>query len=549
MAVSQYNDGLSGGPPRFFTVEEPEAGILIVGTCVRGISRSTDGGATWQPVDGLDHISINTFATDETDGVLAATSGGLYRSNDHGASWRQIDDDPIYATVASGTDRPSNLTTVRLLKLNDGRVLAGTDGAGIWARTNGEWATLGADCTTVYSLAETSSGAILAGTSSDGMLRSDNGSATWVPSSHGLPDVCVHCLLVLDDGATLLAGTGLGVSRSTDDGRTWGPYAEELYGYRIFSLRQLSDGSIAAGSYTHLWIGADDSWRQVDPGLTTDEAWSIQFQDNTIYAGTKAGVLRSRDHGKTFENVAPGSVVYTLALTSTKDILAGGDGGVRISPDWTSVGDLGRRAWALFEIAPDHLLAGTLTEGLYQYQHGTWGPLPGGPLHWQIYQVIRSTTGRLLAGTGAIIDGRKVGSVFTSDDDGQSWAETLSGRSYYRLTQTSDGTIYAGGRRSFISASTDDGDTWELRPLPLGQEGKMYSLVADSNDRLFLGSGGLLLRSDDAAQTWIILDAGIDGVSVYDLREGPDGLLAAATSAGIFTSTDGGDTWDASELH
>ena len=101
----------------------------------------------------------------------------------------------------------------------------------------------------------------------------------------------------------------------------------------------------------------------------------------------------------------------------------------------------------------------------------------------------------------------------------------------------------------FVTLSKDDGDTWELRPLPLGQEGKMYSLVADSNDRLFLGSGGLLLRSDDAAQTWIILDAGIDGVSVYDLREGPDGLLAAATSAGIFTSTDGGDTWDASELH
>ena len=137
----------------------------------------------------------------------------------------------------------------------------------------------------------------------------------------------------------------------------------------------------------------------------------------------------------------------------------------------------------------------------------------------------------------------------TSDDDGQTWTGTLAGRNYYALTQTSDGTIYAGGRRCYISASTDDGDTWDVRPPPFGREAKMYSLYADSEDRIYLGAGGQLLRSDDAAHTWTILDDEIDGISFYAIREGPDSILAAATSCGVYTSADGGETWRAGTLH
>ena len=76
MATSQHNDGLSGGPPRYFTIEEPEPGVLLVGTCVRGIARSADNAETWEAIEGLDHISVNTLRRrDFRDEVLAATSG------------------------------------------------------------------------------------------------------------------------------------------------------------------------------------------------------------------------------------------------------------------------------------------------------------------------------------------------------------------------------------------------------------------------------------------------------------------------------------------
>ena len=558
---SQHNDGLSGGPPRFFAIEEPQPGVLLVGTCVRGIARSEDNGETWKPIEGLDHISINTIATAAGGEVLAATSGGLYRSGDQGRSWDQLDDEPTYATTPSGPDRPDELRTFRLLELRDGRTLAGTDGSGVWARRNhAAWAPLGAADAIVHSLAETPSGAILAGTHGDGVLRSDDGGATWEPSSGDLPDASVHSLAVLADGS-ILAGTGQGLSRSLDDGRTWQPHAAELDSHRIFCVRQLDDGRVMAGSYAHLWIGSatgagdsaaesgqNDAWRLVDPDLTPDETWAIHFCDDTVYAGAKAGVLRSQDQGRSFRNVAPGSVAFAFVRTAAGDLLAGGDRGVRISPDWEPVGVLHPRAFALLEVGPDHLLAGTLSEGLMEYRDGTWSPVADGPPQRQVYELLRSSSGRLLAGTGDVIGGVKVGGVFTSDDDGQTWTETLAGRSYYALTQTSDGTIYAGGRRCYISASTDDGDTWDVRPPPFGREAKMYSLYADSEDRIYLGAGGQLLRSDDAAHTWTILDDEIDGISFYAIREGPDSILAAATSCGVYTSANRGDTWRAGTL-
>ncbi|MYE64477.1 MAG: hypothetical protein F4231_00950 [Acidimicrobiaceae bacterium] len=548
MAASQHNDGLSGGPPRYFAVAEPVPGVLLVGTCVRGISRSADNGRTWKPIDGLDHISINTFAPAAGDGILAATSGGLFRSDDHGQSWHQLDEKPIYATVADGPDRPNGLRTFRHIELRDGRVVAGTDGSGVWVRDNRSgWAPLGAAGTMVNSLAETSSGAILAGTHGDGVLRSDDGGARWDPSSDHLGDSSVHALAVLDDGS-VLAGTGQGLARSLDDGRTWQRIADELDTHRIFSVLQLDDGRIMAGSYAHLWIGDGDAWRLVDPGLTPDEAWAVHFHRDAVYAGAKAGLLRSDDQGHTFRNVAPGSVVYGFASNIVGELLAGGDWGVRTGPDWEPVGELGPRAFAVFALGPEHLLAGTLSEGLMEYRDGAWSPVQGGPPHRQVYQIVRSASGRLLACTGDVIDGAKVGGVFTSGDGGRTWTETLSGRSYYSLTQTSDGTIYAGGRRCYISASTDDGDTWDPRPLPLGREAKMYSLYTDRGDRLFLGAGGQLLRSLDGARTWTVLDDGIDGVSFYDIREGPGSILAGATTSGVYTSADGGDTWQAGSL-
>ena len=60
--VQQHNDGMSGGPPRFFAFVQLPSGTVVVGSCTRGMSRSTDSGRTWTPVEDLAHVSQNGFA-------------------------------------------------------------------------------------------------------------------------------------------------------------------------------------------------------------------------------------------------------------------------------------------------------------------------------------------------------------------------------------------------------------------------------------------------------------------------------------------------------
>jgi photosystem II stability/assembly factor-like uncharacterized protein len=545
---SRHNDAMSGGPPRFFSFVQLPSGTVVVGSCTRGMSRSVDEGKTWTPIDALSEVSENGFAVAPDSAVLVATSGGLARSTDDAVSWEFLDDEPVYATLPDGADRPDIGTVYRLHELPDGRRLAGTDGHGVWIRDGGEWMPSGLDGMIVYSLADTLSGALLAGTRGDFIWRSEDDGATWLDASKGLPDSYVHCLHVRDDGS-VLAATGVGVARSDDDGKTWTPCAEPLEGNRIFSLTSLDNGQMLAGGYTQVWLGSGESWEVVDPGLTPDEAWAVYFVDgDRVLAGTKAGILESHDRGSTWTSIGESSSIFSFLTTSDGTLLAGGDRGVLHAPDWEPYPGFGKRAYSLIESEPGVLLVGTLTDGLYRHDATGFSRVAGGPHHRQIFRMITTRAGSMIACTGAIIDGVKTGGIFVSHDRGASWSLAWEGENVYCVVELSDGTLFAGARRCLVLESTDDGMTWSRCPRVVEHSAKTYSLNVDRHDRLYLGGGSQLLRSADRARTWTVLDDGLDGMSIYDMQEGPDGTLVVATSAGMYVSTDGGDSWRAGRI-
>ncbi|HEY5875744.1 MAG TPA: hypothetical protein VIT64_10595, partial [Ilumatobacteraceae bacterium] len=168
-----------------------------------------------------------------------------------------------------------------------------------------------------------------------------------------------------------------------------------------------------------------------------------------------------------------------------------------------------------------------------------------GPHHQQIFHMIETQSGSLIACTGAVIDGIKTGGIFVSHDKGSTWSLVWQGENVYRAVELTDGTLFAGARRCLVLESTDGGATWAACPPAVDYDAKTYSLTVDHLDRLFLGSGSQLLRSADRARTWSLLDDGLDGLSVYAMQEGPDGGLVAATNVGMFISANGGDSWTA----
>jgi hypothetical protein len=336
------------------------------------------------------------------------------------------------------------------------------------------------------------------------------------------------------------------VARSDDDGRTWTPCAEPLSGNRIFSLTTLDNGQMLAGSYAQVWLGSGEAWDVVDPGLTPDEAFTVHFPGgDRVLAGAKAGILESLDRGATWRPTGASALIFSFVTTSDGTLLAGGDRGVLRAPEWQPYPGFDKRAFSLIESEPGVLLVGTLTDGLYRHDATGFHRVAKGPDHRQVFEMITTRSGSMIACTGAVIDGIKTGGIFLSHDRGTTWSLAWEGENVYTAVELSDGSLFAGARRCLILESTDDGMTWSRCPPPVEHVAKTYSLAVDRHDRLYLGSGSQLLRSADRARTWTVLDQGLDGLSIYALREGPDGTLVAASNAGMFFSIDGGDSWTA----
>lgn len=575
----------AGGPPRFFALFVAPSGTVLAGTCGRGISRSLDGGETWQPVDEtFGGADVNGLAA-TPDGALLAAAGtaGVMRSTDDGVSWERLGPDgtTAYAVTAEpqlmvGTSEgvsscaggalpwtaiaggPGS-AVYRMLPMADGRVLVATDGDGVWILDRDRnWATTGLTDASVFALVDLEGGRVLAGTRGDGVHRSDDAGATWTRLDGGLPDPAVHVLTSAD--GCVLAGTGRGVVRSDDGGASWTPVGVELAHHRIFSIAATADGVVVVGSYDGVWTCelATERWRPVDTGLTVGEAYAVAADaDGFALVGAKGGTFESSDAGATWASTAglTGVNAYSFCFASTGGEFAGTDDGLRARPSaprdgWHRDGLDGQRVFCLLEPAPGSLLAGTLGGGVLRREHrdGQWKRADTGLPHPMVFDLLRSTTtGDLFAAAGNVVDGTKTGGIYRSVDGGHSWASTGHDPiTVYAIVETSDGTMVAGAQRSCVLRSTDNGATWTAtRPAGL-DDSKMYCLAIDDADRLYLGSGAQLLRSDDAALSWQVVGDGLDGVTVYDLCAHPSGALLAATSSGVYRSHDHGQSWSPS---
>jgi len=85
------------------------------------------------------------------------------------------------------------------------------------------------------------------------------------------------------------------------------------------------------------------------------------------------------------------------------------------------------------------------------------------------------------------------------------------------VTQSPNGTVWAGGDSGFVARSTTQGETWELVPFPFTDDLKFCDVNPFNASLFFSSSSGDLIYTTDNGGNWIRTPAGVTGAAVRSM--------------------------------
>ena len=317
------------------------------------------------------------------------------------------------------------------------------------------------------------------------------------------------------------------IFRSRDGGKTWDIMAD-MHGksVRALALAPSDPMVLVAGALDGIYRSRDggDNWERISPEKHAEiknvESIAVDpLNPQVIYAGTWHLPWKTEDGGKTWHNIKKGVIddsdVFSIAIDSLNpaSIYISACSGIYRSE---SAGELFRkiqgipyaaRRTRILRMDPvDHKIvyAGT-TEGL-------WKTTDGGAT-WK-----RTTSDRVIV-NDVLIDPRKPGRVLLATDRGGVLASNDGGLT---LTASNRGFTH----RQVATLLLDPNRPNEL-------------LAGILNDKEFGG----VLASHDGGQTWMQMSEGLEGRDVFVLRRTTDNTLVAGTDTGVFERKSSEQRW------
>lgn len=580
-------------------------GTILFAATTTGLFSSVDGGCTWSP-GGETPLPLLTVVAPssrfaENRLLFAGTQTGCYRSSDAGRTWRQtLSGGRVFAIavvpgvggeecVFGGTERDGILRSD-----NGGRTWTGAnpglldrtvlalafspdaarDLTGFAATTSGLYRTrnggkswrevaLPLDETAVQCVAVSPAFSrdrlVFAGTERDGLWRSDDGGANWDAVS-ALPEGGIGAIAFSTrdaDAVGIAVATDGGVALSHDRGETWRLTGEALA--PVLALAVVPDGAgetllaalyrdgvarLALAEAGGQWVPANAGLRATF--LTTLIASPTFAEDRTLFvAGPEAGIRVSRDGGRVWAEAGlDDALVYGMAT----------------APDTRN----------------GHLLFAATDAGVYRsHDNGaTWESPPEAAFPVGIVVAGTAVDPGRIPVVAATLDGR----LIASNDGGARWwalNTPFDGATIVALAYASGDTrnrqLYAGVIRPAppvgmsemtVWRSTDGGASW-TRWLDERGTGAILPLAVAAaehgNEALFVGFAGRVMQPRRNAwetrggtrtplwrETALVTDEGAP-VSITALIVSPnfraDGMVFAATDAGVYRSCDRGRTF------
>jgi photosystem II stability/assembly factor-like uncharacterized protein len=436
--------------------------VYIVGP---SMLRSADGGTTWTNMDPVTEAASVWVDPSDANTLLVGGLDGVYRSTDGGASWQPV------ATVAAN-DVVFGLVPDPAVPH---RFWAGTYAAGLFRSDDGgsTWHSYSTGLPAkrwVRGITFSSAGALCAVTQF-GVFRRAQTASSWTPSSSGITGSQVNSLAYApSNSAVLYAGLqGQGLFRSTDNGTSWSYAGLRGQNVNSVAVSPTRASTIWAATLTGVRRSRDGGVTWVKQFAVPDDAPTAvavaTSSPSTLYVTTyQSGVYRSTDGGLTWHRLTlPGYVVAFCILidpgnasriwvgTRFDGIVRSTDGGAT----WTSGQGSQPSGYDAVSLAIDphnhkRLFAAIEADsggGVYVSSDSgsSWSRSTGGtaPESADVVAADPSTAGRIYAGDD---DPAALG-VYRSDDDGVSWRNISAGlitRTPLSLTVQPAGIIHLG---------------------------------------------------------------------------------------------------------
>lgn len=196
-----------------YSVVSTDNRYTFAGTQAGVMSRSSDGGLTWETIGaGLPDSSIFVALYGEPGLLLLGTGKGAFRSTDSGEHWQ-----PVATQITSQrTVHQFGRFGRYLLMVSDSGVARSTDQGATW-----DTVYVGLHFPQSKYAIASSRGQLFLATQGEGVYRSIDSGITWTAVNHGMEHELVYSLCSGPDFVLAGATDRILLYRSLDSGNTW----------------------------------------------------------------------------------------------------------------------------------------------------------------------------------------------------------------------------------------------------------------------------------------------------------------------------------------